>query len=290
MSRAYWSHADEEAEDVCWEDEYDVDDGDDDVLDEAAYWCHSCGPDGKFGDVVDRMEQDIVCAFVAADCSLSDEDVCEDISECVHAECAAFFGREQTRQHGVHVEKVVHSFRPKSELEIKKRREHVEQAKRNSTCRTCGRKGRWAGDQVCPNFVGNRSIPGSSTRPWSANWSKDVSKMDKKHTKGKDQPRGAGKRASFRTRAPLNREARIAQATDDEAGMCTGKCFKFVPLSDPVPGHATRGVIDRGPGRLQGLYDPVPGRQATHNFNDPVPGRRMAHHVTCVTQSLSDRP
>ena len=25
----------------------------------------------------------IVCAFVAADCSLSDEDVCEDISECV---------------------------------------------------------------------------------------------------------------------------------------------------------------------------------------------------------------
>ena len=53
---------------------------------------------------------DIVCAFVAADCSLSDEDVCEDISECVHAECAAFFGREQARQHGVHVEKVVHSF------------------------------------------------------------------------------------------------------------------------------------------------------------------------------------
>ena len=66
---------------------------------------------------MDRMEQDIVCAFVAADCSLSDEDVCEDISECVHAECAAFFGREQARQHGVHVEKVVHSFRPKSELE-----------------------------------------------------------------------------------------------------------------------------------------------------------------------------
>ena len=29
-----------------------------------------------------------MCAFVAADYSLSDEDVCEDISECVHAECA----------------------------------------------------------------------------------------------------------------------------------------------------------------------------------------------------------
>ena len=122
------------------------------------------------------MDQDIVCAFVVADCSLSDEDVCEDISECVHAECAAFFGCEQARQHGGHVEKVVHSFRPKSELEIKKRREHVEHGKRNSTCRTCGRKGHWAGDQICPNFVGNRSAPGSSTRPWNANWSRDVSK------------------------------------------------------------------------------------------------------------------
>ena len=58
MSRAYWSHADEEAEDVCWEDEHDVDDGEDDVSDDAAYGCHSCGPDGEFGDVVVRMEQD----------------------------------------------------------------------------------------------------------------------------------------------------------------------------------------------------------------------------------------
>ena len=244
VSRAYWSHADEESENVCREYEHDVDDDENDLSDDAAYWCYSCGPDGEFGDVVDRMEQDIVCAFVAADCSLSDEDVCEETSECVHAECAAFFGREQARQHGVHVEKVVHSFRPKSELEIKKRREHVEHAKRNSTCRTCGRKGHWAGDQICPNFVGNRSAPGSSTRPY-------VSKTDKKHTKGKDQPKGAGKHTSFRTRAPFNREARIAQAMNDEAAMCTGKCFKFVPFvpsSDPVPGHAARGVIDPVPG------------------------------------------
>ena len=271
VSRAYWSHADEESEDVCWEDEHDVDDDENDVSDDAAYWCHSCGPDREFGDVVDRVEQDIVCALVAADRSLSDEDVCEDISECVHAECVAFFGREQARQHGVHVERVVHSFRPKSELEIKKRWEHVEHAKRNSTCR-------WAGDQVCPKFVGNRSVPGSSTRPWSANWSRDVSKTDKKHTKGKDQPNGAGKRTSFRTRAPFNREARTAQAMNDEAGMCTGKCFKFVPFvpsSDPVPGHVARGVIDPGLGRLQGLHDPVPGRQVVQNFNDPVPGRQF---------------
>ena len=100
VSRAYWSHADEESEDVCLEYEYDVDDDENDVSDDSAYWCQSCGPDGEFCDVVDRMEQDIECAFVAADCSLSDEDVCEDISECVHAECAAFLGREQARQHG----------------------------------------------------------------------------------------------------------------------------------------------------------------------------------------------
>ena len=176
--REWSSHADEGSEDVCWEYEHDVDDDENDVSDDAAYWCQSCGPDGEFRDVVDRMEQDTVCAFVAADCSLSDEDVCEDISECVHAECAAFFRREQARQHGVHVEKVVHSFRPKSELEIKKRRKHVEQAKRNSTCRTCGRKGHWAGDHICPKFVGNRSAPGSSTKPWNAIWSRDVSKTD----------------------------------------------------------------------------------------------------------------
>ena len=58
---------------------------------------------------------------------------------------------------------------------------------------------------------------------------KDVSKTDNKHTKGKDQPKGAGIRTYFRTRAPFNREARIVQAMDDDAGMCTGKCFKFVP-------------------------------------------------------------
>ena len=202
--------------------------------------------------------------------------------------------RTRTCQHGVHVEKVVHSFRPKSELEIKKRREHVEQAKRNSTCRTCGRNGHWAIDQVYPNFVGNLSAPGNSTRPWNANWSKDVSKTDKKHTKGKDQPKGAGKRTSFRTRAPFSREARIAQAKDDEVGTCIDTCFKFVlPSSDPVPGHAARGVIDPRPGRRD-LYDPVPGRQAVQNLNDsdsvpvqekascsedPVPGRRLVHHV-----------
>ena len=104
--------------------------------------------------------------------ALSDEDVCEDISECVHAECVAFFGREQARQHGVHVEKVVHSFRPKSELEIKTGARRA--GEEEFDAQDLWRKGHWAGDQVCPNFVENRSIPGSLTRS--------------KHPKGKDQP------------------------------------------------------------------------------------------------------
>ena len=48
-------------------------------------------------------------------------------------------------------------------------------------------RGHWAGDQVCPNFVENRSGPGSSTRPWNANWSRDVSKTD--HHNQKDGSR-----------------------------------------------------------------------------------------------------
>ena len=136
------------------------------------------------------------------------------------------------------------------------------------------------------------------------NWSRDVSKTDKKHMNGKDQPKGAGKRTSFRTRAPFNREARIAQAMN-EAGMCTGKCFKFVPCvpsSDPIPGHATRGLIDPVPGRLQDLYDPVPGRASGAKLLRPstwvgkstIFGRPSGlgdeRLTTCLTQSLGDRP
>ena len=77
------------------------------------------------------------CAL-AADCSLSDEDVCEEVSDCVNAECAAFFGRDYARDHGVTEAKVAHNVWPRSWLEITKRREHVEQARKNSTCRACG--------------------------------------------------------------------------------------------------------------------------------------------------------
>ena len=43
----------------------------------------------------------------------------------------------------------------------------------------------------------------------------------------------------------------------ESAQVGTFKFVPFVPSSDPVPGHAARGVIDPVPGRLKGLHDPV---------------------------------
>ena len=230
VSRAYWSHADEESEDVCWEYEHDADDEENDVSDATAYWCQSCGPDGEFGDVVDRMEQDIVCAFVAADCSLSDEDVCEDISGVFtqnvplssdvnrHVSTVCMWKKSCTASDQNQ------SWKSRNVESLSSMRREIRHAEHVD--------GRAIGLVIkfVQNFVGSRSAPGSSTRPWNANWSRDVSKTDKRHMKGKDQPKGAGKHTSFRTRAPFNREARIAQAMNDEAGKCTGRCFKFAPL------------------------------------------------------------
>ena len=73
-----------------------------------------------------------------------------------------------------------------------------------------------------------------------------MSKIDKKHTKGNDQPKGG-----------VSRESRIAQAKDDEVGTCIDTCFKFVvPSSDPVPGHAARGqsTQDLGDGTCTTQY------------------------------------
>ena len=47
-SRAYWSHAGDEAEEAFWEDELDADD-DDDAHDDTAHLCHSCGLDESSG-------------------------------------------------------------------------------------------------------------------------------------------------------------------------------------------------------------------------------------------------
>ena len=82
-------------------------------------------------------------------------------------------------------------------------------------------------------------------------------------------------RPSGRERRSVVRLA-FSQAMDGETDVCTSKCFKLVPLGDPVPGHDARGVIDPGPGRqaVKDSDDPEPGRRELKDSYDPVPGRR----------------
>ena len=154
-----------------------------------------------------------------------DEDVCEEVSDCVHVECAAVFGREHARDHGVTVAKVAHNVWPRSWLQIKKRREHVELARTNSTCRACGRKG----------HCGGRSVRGSATNPWSANWSRNATKADKDKTYGKKGMERARtiRRAQAETclsrRAPFNRESRRAQPSSDRSDKSIEKVFSLFP-------------------------------------------------------------
>ena len=50
--------------------------------DDTANFCQSCGPDDEFHVIVDRVEQDVVCAFLAASCPLDEESVCDDSRKC----------------------------------------------------------------------------------------------------------------------------------------------------------------------------------------------------------------
>ena len=97
----------------------------------------------------DQIEQGIVMCFLGVQDGLDDPQFCEDISGCVHDELYAFYSREQARSNGVNVGKQIHAYKPKSELSVDERRENVNLAKNNSTCRACGKPGQWAGDVGC---------------------------------------------------------------------------------------------------------------------------------------------
>ena len=128
--------------------------------DATAYACHSCAPKEEFEDIEDAIEQDIVCAFMAADCDLNDKPTCEDIADAVHNELVALVAREQAQKRGVETSRVVHQFRPPtSELSLDQRRAKVALAKKNSTCRRCGQSGHWAADPQCPMLKKSDSAP-----------------------------------------------------------------------------------------------------------------------------------
>ena len=116
----------------------DCESGDEAEDEGTAYLCHSCVPDEDFVDLEDAMGQDIVCAFMAANCDLNDKEVVGDIADIVHHELVAFSVREQAIQRGAPTQRIVHSFRPpQSELTFVGRRAKVAIAKQNST-RTLG--------------------------------------------------------------------------------------------------------------------------------------------------------
>ena len=132
---------------ASWDDEPDDDDPDDDggdddddaVEDKVCYMCVTSGEDAEFNGVIDRIEQDVCAAFLCAGCDLDDQEVCEDLAKSAQDELFAFFSREAAIKRGVNDDKKVHNYRLTSELTLTDRRAKVNQAKRNSKCRTCGK-------------------------------------------------------------------------------------------------------------------------------------------------------
>ena len=80
--------------------------------DNAASHACNCAPYEEYEDFEDAIEQDIVCAFLAANCDLNDKSVFDDIAEAVHSEYVALVTREQAMKRGVPLKGVVHQFRP----------------------------------------------------------------------------------------------------------------------------------------------------------------------------------
>ena len=114
MDRPLSQIDEDEGENVESSDE-DSDDDDD----ATAYAAHSCAPPEEFENLEDTIEQDVVCAYLAAGCDLSDKAVCAEIAEKVHSELAAFAAREHAATRGVSTQRVVHPFRPPpSELSV----------------------------------------------------------------------------------------------------------------------------------------------------------------------------
>ena len=54
--------------------------------DNVAFICRSCGPDNDFEDIEDRIEQDIVCAYLSIGANLDDPDVCQEVANTVHTQ------------------------------------------------------------------------------------------------------------------------------------------------------------------------------------------------------------
>ena len=171
-------------------EEDDIQEGEEQVLvqedepeENAAYECVTVvdEEEGKTITVEEQIEADIVSCFLCAGKDLSDPAWAEEASSCFHDELFGFYSRESAKQNGISVQKRLHSFKPKSELTIEERKKCVSKAKQNSSCRSCGQPGHWAGDQECKMKGGSTQGPQA---PKSSSWQKRPHKfhdVNKRH-------------------------------------------------------------------------------------------------------------
>ena len=71
---------------------------DDDDQPDENYSCFTCLSDSEHVDVEQRIQVDVVCAFVAAGADFNDAKVRDEICDCYHDELTAFYSREQAQQ------------------------------------------------------------------------------------------------------------------------------------------------------------------------------------------------
>ena len=126
--------------------------------------CHNSGPAGE------KLRPEWNKTSSARSCQLSvilsGEEVCGDIAECVDAQCTAFFGQQQARQHSVQVDRVVPQL-PSQVRNGDQKRAVREWTWQRKTLRTEAVDAEvvWLETKVCSH----KPAHGKATTPWSVN-------------------------------------------------------------------------------------------------------------------------
>ncbi|CAE7200469.1 GIP [Symbiodinium sp. CCMP2592] len=110
--------------------------------------CVAQSADASLRDV----ELDVFTAFISAGFDEEDKEALAFLADTVQCETVAFMARAKAKGKGKSVmQRSAHGYRPRSTgLTVEDRRRKLHEIKLRSTCKTCGRKGHWAGDKECP--------------------------------------------------------------------------------------------------------------------------------------------
>ena len=114
--------------------------------------------------------------------------------------------------------------------------------KRNSTCASCGQKGHWRGDAICPNVKSGKDAPHrkeSATHYTTASGAGKGSAFQPKRGRAPSPAREP-------ERAPLPRRKSSESQARDQAGDVTGATPKHPPMAPP-PNPPRRGAVDKSP-------------------------------------------